>query len=139
MFKEDLQRIKYIEVLIKSNEEKLLELYDLRDTLPSAFSDDDRVSTSRNISSQPERLAIKIVDYERKIKQNYEELIRIKLNMMEEINSLDDEYKTILTLRYVDCMSWNKISKILNYAVPTLYEKHREAIKELEGKNERLH
>jgi len=67
-----------------------------------------------------------------------EKIVRIEREMQEAdklIDELPDEtHRRLLRLRYYEGLSWKKIGKLMHYDVSTLIRKHKNALKELEGK-----
>lgn len=82
--------------------------------------------------NQLEKLTGEIFEVERKIRDLYSS----KLDKAAEIEALinqveSEEFRTILTLRYIGHMSINKIAESMSYSPDWVYKKHRKAVDEV--------
>ena len=82
--------------------------------------------------NQLEKLTGEIFEVERKIRDLYS----AKLDKAAEIELLinqveSEEFRTILSLRYIGHMSINKIAESMSYSPAWVYKKHRKAVDEV--------
>ena len=120
-------RIIDLQILRLLSKKKMLEscLY------PSGIRYDlDKVQGSPE--NQLEKLTGEIFEVERKIRDLYSS----KLDKAAEIEALinqveSEEFRTILSLRYIGHMSINKIAESMSYSPAWVYKKHRKAVDEV--------
>ena len=87
----------------------------------------DKVQGSRE--NQLEKLTGEISEIEHKILDLYSEKLDKAAEINETISKVDsEEYRTILTLRYIGHMSIGKIAESMNYSQDWVYKKHRKAV-----------
>ena len=125
MTKKELQRIYLLDLKISADIKELEKLNSLKYSIrsPSAFG--EKVQSSvRNDND----LIEKIVDLESKINKNISELINLRENYKKKISSVDGEYGILLNLRYVQCLKWHEIAKIMHRSQQTIFRLHGEAL-----------
>lgn len=125
MTKKELQRIYLLDLRISADIKELEKLNSLKYSIrsPSAFG--EKVQSSvRNDND----LIEKIVDLESKINKNISELINLRENYKKKISSVDGEYGILLNLRYVQCLKWHEIAKIMHRSQQTIFRLHGEAL-----------
>lgn len=128
MTKKELQRIYLLDLRISADIKELEKLNSLKYSIrsPSAFG--EKVQTSvRNDND----LIEKIVDLECEVNKHISELISLRENYKSKIKSVDDEYGTLLNLRYIQCLKWNEIAKIMHRSQQTIYRLHGEALEKI--------
>lgn len=128
MTKKELQRIYLLDLKISADIKELEKLNSLKYSIrsPSAFG--EKVQTSvRNDND----LIEKIVDLECEVNKHISELISLRENYKSKIKSVDDEYGTLLNLRYIQCLKWNEIAKIMHRSQQTIYRLHGEALEKI--------
>ncbi len=87
-----------------------------------------------NVSDKVGRTVAKIVDMERKIDQNIDELIITRDEIVETISRIPDtDIRTVLEYRYINGLSWRRIAAKMHYTEKhvTGYL-HRKALHEVE-------
>lgn len=125
MTKKELQRIYLLDLRISADIKELEKLNSLKYSIrsPSAFG--EKVQSSvRNDND----LIEKVVDLESKINKNISELINLRENYKKKISSVDGEYGILLNLRYVQCLKWHEIAKIMHRSQQTIFRLHGEAL-----------
>lgn len=128
MTKKELQRIYLLDLKISADIKELEKLNSLKYSIrsPSAFG--EKVQSSvRNDND----LIEKIVDLECEVNKHISELISLRENYKSKIKSVDDEYGTLLNLRYIQCLKWNEIAKIMHRSQQTIYRLHGEALEKI--------
>ncbi|NLM05699.1 MAG: sigma-70 family RNA polymerase sigma factor [Tissierellia bacterium] len=89
----------------------------------------ERVNKTKE-KSPMENAIIKLLDLEREIDENIDELVDLKRKIMEIINSIEsDEYRLVLEMRYLNFKTWEDISESLNYSYRQVHRIHGEALK----------
>lgn len=125
MTKKELQRIYLLDLKISADIKELEKLNSLKYSIrsPSAFG--EKVQSSvRNDND----LIEKIVDLESKINKNISELINLREDYKKKISDVDGEYGILLNLRYVQCLKWQDIAKIMHRSQQTIFRLHGEAL-----------
>lgn len=120
-------RIIDLQILRLLSKKKMLEscLY------PSGIRYDlDKVQGSPE--NQLEKLTSEIFEVERKIRDLYSAKLDKAAEIEQLINLVEsEEFRTILTLRYIGHMSINKIAESMSYSPDWVYKKHRKAVDEV--------
>lgn len=128
--KEYLKRYRTLNAYIDCKLDQIAQLRELATRLsPTAMFD-----RNGNVSDRVGRSVAKIVDMERKIDQNIDELITTRDEIVETISRIPDtDIRTVLEYRYINGWSWQKIATKMNYTEKhvTGYL-HRKALHEVE-------
>lgn len=125
--KEYLRRAYDINRRLKARRIRLAYLKSLVGTTNHEMSDIPR--SSPLFTSQMEELAIRIVDLESAIAKDEEDLQRARKEISESIRALGNEnYASILQMRYLDYMDWMDIMRSMDYCRSYLYKLHGRAI-----------
>lgn len=125
MTKKELQRIYLLDLRISADIKELEKLNYLKYSIrsPSAFG--EKVQSSvRNDND----LIEKIVDLECDINKSISELIDLRECYKRKICDVDGEYGILLNLRYVQCLKWQDIAKIMHRSVEMIYKMHGKAL-----------
>lgn len=125
MTKKELQRIYLLDLRISADIKELEKLNSLKYSIrsPSAFG--EKVQSSvRNDNDLIER----IVDLECNINKSISELINLREDYKKKICDVDGEYGILLNLRYVQCLKWHEIAKIMHRSQQTIFRLHGEAL-----------
>ena len=88
---------------------------------------------SGNVNSKVETATLQVLDLEREIMADMEQLAKIEGETLQYISAapLEETDKALLQMRYVGYETWRKIAKSLNYAEEYLWRKHRQALNRL--------
>lgn len=120
-------RVIDLQILRLQSKKKMLEscLY------PSGIRYDlDKVQGDRD--NRLEKITGEIFEVERRIRDLYSRKIDKAADIESIINELEsEEFRTILTLRYIGHMSINKIADSMSYSPDWVYKKHRKAFDEV--------
>ncbi len=120
-------RVIDLQILRLQSKKKMLEscLY------PSGIRYDlDKVQGDRD--NRLEKITGEIFEVERRIRDLYSRKIDKAADIESIINKLEsEEFRTILTLRYIGHMSINKIADSMGYSPDWVYKKHRKAVDEV--------
>ena len=91
----------------------------------------DVVQVSKQGNKQ-EDLIIRILDLEKEITKDIDNLICEKKKAKTVIDKLDGPYKVIMSMRYLECMKWEEIAYRLDYSIQAVYKIHGQALKRVE-------
>lgn len=127
------QYLRQIRILDKHIDSKLEELSNLRSkvcNITASYS-----SQPRSSSSAGDKMAsaiAKIVDLENEIALEIDQFVDMKQEINRRIAQLSDPaYGLLLNLRYMNQMSWQKISLRMNYDKSWVLRLHQRALTEL--------
>lgn len=91
---------------------------------------EDKISGGSKRNSRVESAVIGLIQLETDIDDSIETYINdIKFTETIIDNIGDSRYRDILRYRYLNCWSWNKISRMINYDRTHVWRLHQEAIK----------
>ena len=90
---------------------------------------------SGNVNAKVERAMMQVLDLEREINADMEQLAILEGKTLHYISAtpLEKTDKALLEMRYVGYQTWRKIAKSLNYAESHLWLRHRLILKKLEN------
>lgn len=131
MTKDELKNIPYLDGLINSKIRQLDQLKKYRGRLPTY---DGRESVqSGSVSDPTARIALKIVQLDEEIAQDIERLVGLKAEARRLFAQLDDDlkYKSVMELRYLECMSWRNVAQSLHFSYKHVFKLHGEALRRL--------
>lgn len=107
--KEFMSRAYRIKIRIKRKKEQLAELRALSEHGTVGYGS-EQVSHSRNTSSFEDNI-IRIIEHEKEIEREIDELCRIESEVHEVIDLIaDDRFRILLQSRYVNGLSWNEVA-----------------------------
>jgi len=135
--KEYLNRYRHINSYIDCKLEEIARLRAIATRLsPTAMFD-----KNGNVSDKVGRTASKIVDLEREIDRQIDELIVFHNEIIQTISSVPDiEIRTMLEYRYINGWSWQKIATKMNYTrdhlTGYLHRKALRTVDEIINKND---
>lgn len=131
MTKKEFREIIYLDHLINSELRLLESLKTNRLQVKGMQIKTDVVQVSKQGNKQ-EDLIIKIIDLEKEITKDIDRLIDEKRKAKTVIDKLDEPYKVIMTMRYLECMKWEEIAYRLEYSIQAVYKIHGQALKRVE-------
>ncbi len=111
-----------------------LEVVETKATKVTTVLNPDKVEKSAGFSSNnQEDLIVKIIDYKNLVNQYIDELVDLKKDILERISKMENQdYKTILMLRYINLMSFEEIAVEINYTYRHTTRLHGRALAEFE-------
>ena len=72
---------------------------------------------------------VKLLEYEARLKAEASELIRIKVQIRDAIDAVEDKrYRELLEMRYIMGMRWERIAVEMNYSYERIRHMHGEAL-----------
>lgn len=126
--KEYLSQAFHIDKQLKSRLEQLSVLRELATTTTQPLSDMPG-SPNRNIDRM-EKAIIKIMDMEKEISEEVDELLDLKNQIAQCIKKVEDiDCQLILEFRYLCFMSWEDIAAEMNFTVRNVHILHGKALK----------
>lgn len=129
--KEYLSQAVAINHKIDSKLEQASSLRSLAMKVTTTFGEDKVQSTKKQ--SPMEEIMVKLIDLEQGVNDDIDELIRVKAEILETINQVEDiNQQIILEKRYVACKTWDDIARETGYDRSTVYRNHGKALKEIE-------
>ena len=131
MTKKEFREIIYLDHLINSKIRLLDNLKFNRLQVKSMQLKTDVVQESRNGNRQ-EDLIIRIMDLEKEITKDIDDLIKEKQRAKLVIDKLDGPYRLVMSMRYLECMKWEKIAYRIGYSIQAVYKIHGQALKRVE-------
>ena len=94
---------------------------------------EEKVSGGNNIKNHMENTIAKIVDLEREINEDIDQLVDIKADIIATINQADDPInQIILEMRYINGKGWDEIARDIGFDIRTAFRLHGKALKEIE-------
>lgn len=125
--KEYLGRAYRIDGRINAKLEQVSALRELATKATSTISDMPRNSSPNPHSMQ--NIIDKIIDLESEINSDIDALVNIKQEVVTTIKRVDNqEYQTLLELRYLCFKSWEQIAMELGYDLRWIYRLHQRAL-----------
>lgn len=131
MTKDELKNIPYLDGLINSKIRQLDQLKRYRGRLPTY---DGRESIQLGSVGDPTAsIALKIVQLSEEISRDIERLIDLKTEAEALFTQLDDDlkYKSVMELRYLECMTWRNVAQSLHFSYKHVFKLHGEALRRL--------
>lgn len=108
---------------------KLTQIEELR-SLAVRLSPTARFDKVGNVTDKVGRTVSRIVDLERELQNDIDELVQTGEKIRRAINSLTDErLKVILELRYIKGETWGEIAYVLNYDIRHVTRLHGIALR----------
>lgn len=135
--KEYLNRYRHINNYIDCKLDQVAQLRELATRLsPTAMFD-----KNGNVSDKVGRTVAKIVDMERKIDRDIDDLSALRDEISKTINQISDtDIRTVLEYRYINGWSWQKIATKMNYTrdhlTGYLHRKALRTVDEIINKND---
>lgn len=131
MTKKEFREIIYLDHLINSKIRLLDNLKFNRLQVKSMQLKTDVVQVSKQGNKQ-EDLIIRILDLEKEITKDIDNLICEKKKAKTVIDKLDGPYRLVMSMRYLECMKWEEIAYRIGYSIQAVYKIHGQALKRVE-------
>lgn len=124
---EELNEVRRIKTKL-THAEKMLDIWRRASTVKTSAT--DGLPKSQNASSQVERLALKIIDAEKRVEYLQKKISQAKIDLEQKIRSefQNEKIQALLTLRYVDCMFFCDIADIMRYSEQYIYRLHKKIL-----------
>jgi len=129
--KEYLSQAMWLDRIINNKLEQLDSLRCLAKRVTAGYSL-DKVSSSKSRSPM-ENAIVKIIDLEREIDGDIDNLVELKRKISKDIGMVDNlNYRLLLEMRYISGQSWEDVASNIGYDVRTVFRIHGKALKEIE-------
>lgn len=123
-------------VTLRNRISKLKELVDYYELMSSSIGgpnyDAERIDKTRDLDAPFVKWILKKLDAEAEIKELENELsgkVNLLIETIDNLESIDE--KTVLTLRYVQDLSWDKIEEKTCYSRTSVFRFHRNGLENL--------
>ena len=123
-------------VTLRNRISKLKELVDYYELMSSSIGgpnyDAERIDKTRDLDAPFVKWILKKLDAEAEIKELENELsgkVNLLIETIDNLESIDE--KTVLTLRYVQNLSWDKIEEKTYYSRSSVFRFHRNGLENL--------
>lgn len=131
MAKEFLRQAYRLNELINSDLEELQNLRELSRSVSSPVFE-EKISGTRNTDPPFVRYVGKIIDLEKQIQQEVDRLVKLKSDIREAINQMQNvDEKLLLRYRYINFLNWEEICVNLNVSIRTVHRLHSSALQHL--------
>lgn len=125
--KEYLSQARTLNMRIKSKLQQIESLNELATSCNVVYSDMPR-NPNRG-GSKVERAVLKIIEVEESLKQDVENLVDLKREIMSAVQSVSDvELQALLEKRYLCFLPWEEIAEEMHYSIQHVYRMHGEAL-----------
>ena len=125
--KEYLQQAFMLDNRIRARERQLESLKE--HAVYSTPQFDSEAKRSVLYKSRLEENAVKIVELEKEIQQRVQEMVDLRREIQQTIKAINnDEYETILEMRYLSFMTWDEIVAMLGYSRRNAFKLHGKAL-----------
>lgn len=122
-----LRQIRRLDDIINAKLEQI-ELLRTMSTKVTTNISDERVQTS-GTSDKVGSSIVKIIDLENEINDSIDELIDLKREVLRKIEQIEnDDYKLLITLKYLNFKSWEEIAVEMNYSYRHVTRLHGSAL-----------
>lgn len=137
--KEYLQQVKRLDDIVNAKLEQIEALRSIATKITTDYSGDVKVQSSPQ-NDKLEKIVAKIADLETELNRNIDKLVDLKAEIMERIDEVENnDYRLLLTLRYLNFKTWQDIADLMHYDVTWIYELHRRALIEFDERMDNLY
>lgn len=127
--KEYLKQAYWLNERIKVKQEKLAELKASSISIGAIDYSKDRVQGGSGTNSPFENQVMKIIDLEKEIEQDIQNLCLLKIEIINAIDSVPDKnYSMLLSKRYMQMKPLKQVAKEMNYSYSHTKYLHRKAL-----------
>lgn len=131
MAKEFLRQAYRLNELINSDLEELQNLRELSRSVSSPVFE-EKISGTKSTDPPFVRYVGKIIDLEKQIQQEVDRLVKLKSDIREAINQMQNvDEKLLLRYRYINFLNWEGICVNLNVSIRTVHRLHSSALQHL--------
>ena len=113
---------------------KELESIESNATKVTSVLNPNRVEQSTGMfNNRQEDAVVKMIDYKNEINKKIDDLVDLKHDILKLISKVEKpEYRTLLTLRYINLMTFEEIAVQMNYSWRHTIRLHGEALKTID-------
>ena len=129
-----------VDQLIQSNRDEIKALNELKTSISGTDTSRDVVQTSPSGDASYTRIVERIDELERIIEEDVERLLKLKLEIKSVIDSVpDDTERLLLHLRYLQFLTFDKISESMYITTRHIHRIHARALKSVDEILKRCH
>lgn len=129
--KQYLQQARALDSMVNTKLEEIDRLRSLVEKITPKYGA-EQVQSSHN-NQQLASTVAKITDLEAELNAEIDKLVDLKTEINNKLGLMvNDNYKLILTMRYINCLPWWQISYNLQLDMRWVYRIHKNALKEFE-------
>lgn len=125
--KQYLRQLRRLDHIVQSKLDQVESLRSLAEKIthvPKTVSVQKSIPQDKMLELMP-----KIVDLEKEINRDIDDLLDLKIKIRREIDSIDnDDYKLLLMLRYVNFKTWEEIAVEMGYTYQWVHVLHSRAL-----------
>lgn len=130
--KQYLTQIKWLEDTLDARLDQIEKLRSIATKITTEYGGNDRVKSSHSNDKLAVTIA-KIADFENELKNDIDKLVVLQIDARRSIEQMDnEEYKLLLTLRYLNYMTWEQIAEQMHYTFQWIHVLHKRALNEFE-------
>lgn len=136
--KEYLNKVRHIDKEIDAKEEIKTQM-GRRLTTVSATSYRE-IDVQGGVKKTSEDRIIEYIEYSEHINEMIDELINLKMKVVDEIERINDGlYRTLLTERYINNKNWEEVANRIQYSPRRTMEHHNDALREFKKVRSKSH
>lgn len=128
--KEYLSQYRLLDTRIKDKIDQIRSLRELAEKCTSAISVNRGKVANRD--SAMEKTIIAVVDMEKEVQKEMDELLRLKKEISDAIKTVEnEEYRILLEKRYLCLNRWKSIAESMGYSLRNIYFMHNLALEKI--------
>jgi DNA-directed RNA polymerase specialized sigma subunit len=129
--KQYLRKIKWLDDFIKAKLDQVETLRSMATKVTPTLKD---VNVQESLPQDKTAVIIhKIIELEEEINDSIDSLVDLKADVIRKIEVIEnDEYKLLLTLRYLNFKTWEQIAVDMNFTFQWVHQIHKRALIEFE-------
>ena len=136
--KDHLNKVRTIDKEIDAKEEIKVQMG--KRLTPVSAPSYREIDVQGGIKRTSEDRIIEYIEYSEQINEMIDELINLKMTVVEEIENIDDGlYRTLLTERYINNKIWDDVAGILGYDSRHTLRLHNDALRAFSRVNQTCH
>jgi len=130
--KQYLMQIKWLEDTLDARLDQIEKLRSIATRITTEYGGNDKVQSSHNNDKLAFTIA-KITDFENELKNDIDKFVAFQIDARRNIEQMEnEEYKLLLTLRYLNYMTWEQIADQMHYTFQWIHVLHKRALNEFE-------
>lgn len=126
MTKKEFNEIILLKQKIQTLMEQVREMEAYTTTIKSFDYSKDKVQTSK--TNRMEDTLIRLFDMQEELQNRIDELVSLKASVIKEISKLDGKYYLVMSLRYLECLSWEWVARRMGHSIQHVHRLHGQAL-----------
>ncbi|SDZ19001.1 sigma factor-like helix-turn-helix DNA-binding protein [Tindallia californiensis] len=132
--KKELQEYCWLKQNIRRNEERLFELQEQARFKSREMKEDNTKCTPEN-GDRIGNYVSEIIIVRDIINRDLQKAYRVQAKILKAINTLPEREKLLMTLRYIDCLTWEEVAAEMGYTWQHLHRIHPKCLDVLSGRD----